>query len=62
MNPLTARIPVIILTGKVDTDVERHMLSIGAVAYLTKPPEFDALLGELQKHIPLPAARSPALR
>jgi DNA-binding response OmpR family regulator len=62
MNPLTARIPVIILTGKVDTALERHMRSIGAAAYFTKPADFAALVGELQKHIPLPAAPSPALR
>jgi DNA-binding response OmpR family regulator len=61
-NPLTARIPVIILTGTVDGALERHMLSLGAVAYFTKPADFDALVSELQKHIPLPAARSPSLR
>ncbi len=56
----TKYIPVIVLTGQrvdghEDLSLKREMLGRrGAVAYLTKPVDFNALLGVLKKHIHMP--------
>lgn len=55
-NPITRDIPVIILTGLKDKFLEKRLLSLGAACCLHKPPQFDRLIGELQKHICLPVA------
>jgi DNA-binding response OmpR family regulator len=56
-NPVTRDIPVIVLTGKHDRALERKMMNLGAVRYMTKPYVFEDLLAELRKHIDvLPAA------
>jgi CheY-like chemotaxis protein len=52
-NPLTADIPVIVITGRKDHSIARTMYNLGAAAYLTKPLIFDELLRELSKHIGL---------
>lgn len=58
----TKDIPVIMITGqnvggKKDFTLEREMLGRrGAVAYLAKPVDFNALLDELDKHIRVPLA------
>ncbi len=52
-NPLTADIPVIVITGRKDHSVARTMYNLGAAAYLTKPVIFDELLAELSKHVEL---------
>jgi len=49
LNPETAEIPVIFLTGKIDAENELMGLSLGAVDYITKP--FSQLL--LQKRVEL---------
>ncbi len=58
-NPITSRIPVIILTGKsvsggTDIALKRHMLGYhGATAFLEKPLDFEKLQAELGRHINL---------
>ena len=59
-DPKTRHIPVIVLTGvrvegKPDYALRREMLGRrGAVAYLVKPLDFDALLGEMARYLPVP--------
>lgn len=50
-NPITASIPVIVITGMRDKMLERRMLAMGAAAYLVKPIGFELLKEELAKHI-----------
>ena len=50
-NPVTADIPVIVLTGVKDKMVERKMLNLGASAYLTKPVQSCVIREALAKHI-----------
>jgi DNA-binding response OmpR family regulator len=59
-HPLTENVPVIILTGQGNPALKRTMLSLGADAYLSKPPNFDDLLGALRMHLDLP--EQPAVR
>ena len=60
----TKDIPVIVITGQSvdgqeDLSLKREMLGRrGAVAYLTKPVDFDALLDVLNKHIRMPLPHS----
>jgi len=59
-HTITRNIPVIVLTGRriggrKDYAMEREMLSYGAKAYLTKPFDFQVLLTELARHIPIPS-------
>ena len=62
--PGTKDIPVIVLTGwtvggKKDHSLARELIGrLGAVAYLTKPLDFDALLAELGRYIEMPASPS----
>lgn len=61
-NVVTKGIPVIVLTGqrfegRADLALKREVLGrMGAVAYLSKPLDFDELLGELNRHIRMPLA------
>jgi DNA-binding response OmpR family regulator len=50
-DPLTAEIPVIVVSGVKDRSVERQLRRMGAANYLTKPLVFGDLLAELLKHI-----------
>jgi DNA-binding response OmpR family regulator len=50
-NPVTKDIPVILLTGHRDRALERKMYNLGAVAYLTKPVDWEILWSELQRHL-----------
>ncbi len=50
-NPVTRHIPVIMITGKKDRILERRVLSMGAVKFMYKPPNFSELLSELRRHI-----------
>jgi DNA-binding response OmpR family regulator len=59
-NDLTKHIPVIMVTGvtfggKEDFALKRQVLGPGgAVSFLNKPLDFDALLNELRRHIRVP--------
>ena len=48
--------PGAILTGETNPAVKRTMLSLGVVAYFTKPWNFDELLEELGRYIQLHAS------
>ena len=50
-NPLTAEIPVIFLTGKVEPENEYFGLSLGAVDYITKPFSPPLLLKRIELHL-----------
>lgn len=50
-NPLTKNIPVIVLTGVKDQNLEQRMMSLGAAKYLTKPLDFDKLTSELRQYV-----------
>jgi DNA-binding response OmpR family regulator len=50
-NPVTAEIPVIVLTGNSSTAVRRQMFNLGADAYLTKPLDFADLMDVLEPYV-----------
>lgn len=50
-NPATADIPVFMITGVKDRNIERRVRGLGAVAYFEKPIRFEALRGELAQYI-----------
>ncbi len=57
-HSMTRNIPVIVLTGQCignqkDFALERELISLGAVAFLSKPMDFEELKNELQRHINL---------
>lgn len=54
-NPVTKDIPVIVMTGKNDAALERKVLNLGAVRFLTKPFDVAELLEELRRHLRSPA-------
>jgi DNA-binding response OmpR family regulator len=57
-NPVTSKVPVIVLSGRKDRTLERTLSNMGAVRYLTKPIDWDKLLGELKQHVRMvPKAR-----
>ncbi len=53
-HPLTAKTPVLMLTGLNTPGVRRQMFGLGVDGYLTKPIDFDALLEYIRQYIPLP--------
>ena len=50
-NRQTAAIPIVVLTALHEPGLQRHLETIGASSYLTKPIHFNDLLGELHRHI-----------
>ena len=50
-NAKTAAIPIIVLTAKRESGLQRHMEKIGADSFLTKPIHFNDLLEELRRYI-----------
>lgn len=50
-NRQTAAIPIVVLTALHEPALQRHLETIGASSYLTKPIHFNDLLGELHRHI-----------
>ena len=50
-NVKTASIPIIVLTAKCESYIQRHMKKIGADSFLTKPILFNDLLEELRRYI-----------
>jgi CheY-like chemotaxis protein len=47
-SPVTCDIPVIVLTGRRETDIERQMWELGASEYLTKPLNWNRLRAALE--------------
>lgn len=52
-DTVTARIPFIFLTGRVDDDSHNHALQLGATFYMTKPFRIDDLLITVAHYINL---------
>lgn len=52
-NSLTRDIPVVVLTGRRDRDLEQRMLGLGASAFLHKPIEFSRLKRVLARYVDL---------
>jgi CheY-like chemotaxis protein len=50
-NGKTASIPIIVLTAKCESDIQRRMKKIGANGFLNKPVLFNDLLEELRRYI-----------
>ena len=50
-DPVTAHIPIIMLTARTDTRTQSEAESAGIDAFLTKPIKTEALLGESQRLI-----------
>lgn len=50
-NPVTRDIPVIVLTGNRDRQVQRNMFSLGAACFMNKPYDWSELWSELQRHL-----------
>ena len=61
LNPETAEIPVIFLTGKNEVEDELQGFSLGAVDYITKPFSQSVLLKRVELHLLLQAQKN-ALR
>src|SRR5258708_8796058 len=51
-EPVTASIPFIIMTGLADNAGMRHVMELGADAYLPQPFPIDALYTPLQAQLP----------
>jgi DNA-binding response OmpR family regulator len=61
---ITENIPVVILTGRTiggrkDFSLERELVALGAVKFLSKPLDFEALLAELRLFLTLPSEFRP---
>ena len=52
-NPKTRHIPIIVLTGLRDPDLERRMWKLGIDGYLTKPVDFPELCAVVERFVPL---------
>jgi CheY-like chemotaxis protein len=52
-NPLTARIPIIFLTAKSDSESMTQSFEVGAADYLTKPFSPAELLSRVKTHVAL---------
>jgi DNA-binding response OmpR family regulator len=50
-NPLTQTIPVIVVSGRHDRALERKMFNLGAIGFLTKPIDWDALWAKLRPYV-----------
>lgn len=54
-NPVTRDIPVIVVSGQKRPGLEKEMLHLGAAKFFAKPVQFNALLEELHRHVPVNA-------
>jgi CheY-like chemotaxis protein len=48
-NPVTAALPIIVLSGRVDETFIQHGLAIGATAFIRKPFDIDELLDAVSR-------------
>ncbi len=60
MNPLTSRIPVIILTGHRNPKLKQELLAMGAAGFLSKPVPLESLLRALSEFVELKPPRGAA--
>ena len=65
-DPALSHIPVVVLTGNDDGEVESECLSLGAERFLSKGMDFNELIVELERigrrHHPRHQGASPSLR
>jgi CheY-like chemotaxis protein len=59
-SPITREIPVIVLTGRRETSIERQMWELGASEYLTKPLNWNHLRAALQVFLEVDRGTSAA--
>jgi DNA-binding response OmpR family regulator len=52
-HPLTAKVPVLMLTGVNTPGVRRQMFSLGVDGFLTKPLDFDAMVQHISQYMTL---------
>jgi two-component system, OmpR family, response regulator RpaA len=52
-NPATKGIPVIVISGSKDRALRHTLINGGAVRFLHKPLDFEELMSELGKHLPV---------
>ena len=52
----TMQIPIVVLSGSIEPEEEPRVLGLGAVAFLRKPPDIDALNELLLKLVGAPSA------
>ena len=52
-SPITADIPVVVLTGRKEASIERQMRGLGADEFLTKPFDWQRLRAALDLHLPV---------
>jgi len=52
-NPATKDIPVIVISGSNDPALEYTLTNGGAVRFMHKPLNFDELMSELKKYLPI---------
>jgi two-component system, OmpR family, response regulator RpaA len=53
VNPATKGIPVIVISGSKDRALEHTLINGGAVGFLHKPLDFEKLMSELRKYLPV---------
>ena len=53
VNPATKGIPVIVISGSKDRALEYTLINAGAVRFMHKPLDFEELMSELRKHLPV---------
>ncbi|HVG31565.1 MAG TPA: response regulator [Pyrinomonadaceae bacterium] len=51
---LNANVPVIIITGEASSDLQRQCELLGVQEYLSKPPDYDAILGAIERALTIP--------
>jgi DNA-binding response OmpR family regulator len=54
-DPLTARVPVIVLTARKDDDSFVRAMELGAQQYITKPVQLEELVDSIQSALSRPA-------
>lgn len=57
-NPKTRNIPIIVLTGRRDPELKRHLTGMGIARFFCKPLAFQELCDELALHIPLKPSKN----
>jgi DNA-binding NtrC family response regulator len=54
IRALNANVPVIIITGETSSDLQRQCELLGVQEYLSKPPDYDAILGSIERALSSP--------
>lgn len=54
IRALDPNVPVIIITGEASSDLQRQCELLGVQEYLSKPPDYDAILGAIERAIESP--------